>query len=142
MPPMSRRWFTRLLIASAPLFGAVPLLGQGTPVVSAASAVTFPFGRFVPQTPGATAIDSTGLVIDFRRDGVIQMYQGGRPTVMYMMGVAGEVWEISQFEGGCEGIGGRYTWIYEGGVLRFELIEDACSGRIGEVTGIRLVNLP
>jgi hypothetical protein len=139
---MSRRWFTRLLIAAAPLFGAVPLLGQNASVVPATAAVTFPFGRFVPQTPGSTALDSTGLVIEFRRDGAIQMYQGGRPTQMFMMAVAGEVWEISQFEGNCEGIGGRYKWIYEGGVLRFELIEDACSGRIGEVTGIRLVKLP
>lgn len=139
---MSRRWITRLLLASAPLFGAVPLLGQGASVVPATAAVTFPFGRFVPQTPGTTALDSTGLIIEFRRDGAIQMYQGTRPTQMFMMAVAGEVWEISQFEGNCEGIGGRYKWIYEGGVLRFELIEDACSGRIGEVTGIRLVKLP
>jgi hypothetical protein len=139
---MSRRWITRLLLASAPLFGAVPLLGQGATITSTAAVSTFPFGRFVPQIPGTLALDSTGLIIDFRRDGAIQMYQGTRPTQMFMMAVAGEVWEISQFEGNCEGIGGRYKWIYEGGVLRFELIEDACSGRIGEVTGIRLVKLP
>ena len=139
---MSRRWFTRLLISAAPLFGAVPLLGQNASVVPATAAVTFPFGRFVPPTPGTTALDSTGLIIEFRRDGAIQMYQGTRPTQMFMMAVAGEVWEISQFEGNCEGIAGRYKWIYEAGVLRFELIEDACSGRIGEVTGIRLVKLP
>lgn len=139
---MSRRWLARLIISAAPLFGALPLLGQGAPDTPPPAAATFPFGRFAPQTQGTTAVDSTGLVVEFRRDGAIQMYQGGRPTHMFMMAVAGEVWEISQFEGGCEGIAGRYKWIYDGGVLRFDLIEDACSGRVGEVTGIRLVKLP
>ena len=142
---MSRRWLTRLILSSAPLFGAIPLLAQGAPaapVVATVTVATFPYGRYVPKVPGATALDTISLVIEFKTDGVVQMYSGGRPGEMHLMAVRGDQWMITQLEGGCGEADGRYKWIVEEGVLRFELIEDACAPRAQQVTAIRLVKFP
>jgi hypothetical protein len=145
---LSRSKLVRALLAIASLLGAVPLLGQtvsrSSTVTAAAPAPTFPYGRFVMQPPAGEQPNTAGLLVEFS-DGVIEVYQGGQLVETDGLSVIGQHWQIWALAGGCaepEPIVGNYKWSFQGGVLKFDLVEDACQGRAQTIGSIRMVRAP
>jgi hypothetical protein len=72
----------------------------------------------------------------------MKVYEGGELISTYLISVTGRELQLWRIAGRCadpQPILGRYTWSLTGTVLKFELVDDPCPGRSGQVTATRLV---
>ena len=138
---MSRSKLIRALLAAASLLGAVPLLGQGVAVASAAS--SSPYGTYdSPQPADANHADARTLKVEMTV-GWMKVYdESGQLIQTYATSVSGRTIELSRLSGPCsdpQPIVGDYTWSLEDGVLTFTAVSDPCPGRAEKIGHIRLV---
>lgn len=130
---MSRSKLIRALLAAASLLGAVPLMAQ-TPVTAPATPA-FPMGRYTLEALDSTHAPPPGMTVEFTST-TLKLWMNGQVVETHGMTVAGDKWEVFEFEGSCLEPG-DYRWHLEGSVMWMEVINDPCTERAQNIASVR-----